>query len=143
MLITRFVGESWDMLCDTFNVGRVFQKTGMGIIPDGADDDNISPQGAGDYVLNDDPEATQIDGAHMDGAVRSDDDNMDEEDARRDDANDEVLELEPSPSSLWDCNYEANPRYCTFANSWSTPCREHSTCLYLCTVLLLRLVHET
>ena len=41
------------------------------------------------------------------------------------------------------CNYEANPRYCTFANSWSTPCREHSTCLYLCTVLLLRLVHET
>ena len=40
------------------------------------------------------------------------------------------------------CNYEANPRYCTFANSWSTPCREHSTCLYLCTVLLLRLVHE-
>ena len=42
-----------------------------------------------------------------------------------------------------DCNYEANPRYCTFANSWSTPCREHSTCLYLCAVLLLRLVHET
>ena len=42
-----------------------------------------------------------------------------------------------------ECNYEANPRYCTFANSWSTPCREHSTCLYLCTVLLLRLVHET
>ena len=41
------------------------------------------------------------------------------------------------------CNYEANPRYCTFANSWSTPCREHLTCLYLCTVLLLRLVHET
>ena len=41
------------------------------------------------------------------------------------------------------CNYEANPRYCTFANSWSTPCREHSTCLYFCTVLLLRLVHET
>ena len=45
------------------------------------------------------------------------------------------------------CKYEANPRYCTFANSWSTPCREHSTCLYLCTVLLLRLefslVHET
>ena len=41
------------------------------------------------------------------------------------------------------CDYEANPRYCTFANSWSTPCREHSTCLYLCTVLLLRLVHET
>ena len=41
------------------------------------------------------------------------------------------------------CNYEANPRYCTFANSWSTPCREHSICLYLCTVLLLRLVHET
>ena len=41
------------------------------------------------------------------------------------------------------CNYEASPRYCTFANSWSTPCREHSTCLYLCTVLLLRLVHET
>ena len=41
------------------------------------------------------------------------------------------------------CNYEANPRYCTFANSWSTPCREHSTCLYLCTVLLLRLVYET
>ena len=27
------------------------------------------------------------------------------------------------------CNYEANPRYCTFANSWSTPCREHSTSL--------------
>ena len=41
------------------------------------------------------------------------------------------------------CNYEANPKYCTFANSWSIPCREHSTCLYLCTVLLLRLVHET
>ena len=41
------------------------------------------------------------------------------------------------------CNYEANPRYCTFANSWSTPCREHSTCLYSCTVLLLRFVHET
>ena len=41
------------------------------------------------------------------------------------------------------CNYEANPRYCTFANSWSAPCRDHSTCLYLCTVLLLRLVHET
>ena len=38
---------------------------------------------------------------------------------------------------------EADPRYCTFANSWSTPCREHSTYLYLCTVLLLRLVHET
>ena len=45
--------------------------------------------------------------------------------------------------SLILCNYEANPRYCTFANSWSTTCREHSTCLYLCTVLLLRLVHET
>ena len=46
---------------------------------------------------------------------------------------------------LWvvPCNYEANPRDCTFANSWSTPCREHSTYLYLCTVLLLRLVHET
>ena len=44
---------------------------------------------------------------------------------------------------LLECNYEANPRYCTFANSWSTPCREHSTCLYLCTVLLLHLVHET
>ena len=42
-----------------------------------------------------------------------------------------------------ECNYEANPRYCTSANSWSTPCREHSTCLYLCTVLLLRLVHDT
>ena len=41
------------------------------------------------------------------------------------------------------CNYEANPRYCTFANSWSTPCREHSTCIYFCTVLLLRVVHET
>ena len=41
------------------------------------------------------------------------------------------------------CNYEANPRYFTFANSWSTPCREHSTCLYLCTVLLLRLVHDS
>ena len=41
------------------------------------------------------------------------------------------------------CNYEASPTYCTFGNSWSTPCREHSTCLYLCTVLLLRLVHET
>ena len=41
------------------------------------------------------------------------------------------------------CNYEANPRYCTFANCCSTPCREHSTCLYLCTVLLLRLLHET
>ena len=40
------------------------------------------------------------------------------------------------------CNYEANPRCCTFANSWSTPCREHSTCIYFCTVLLLRLVHE-
>ena len=42
-----------------------------------------------------------------------------------------------------ECNYEANPRYCTFANTWSTPCQEPSTCLYLCTVLLLCLVHET
>ena len=48
MLITRFAGESWDLLCDTFNVGRAFQKTGMGITVDGADDDKISPQGAGD-----------------------------------------------------------------------------------------------
>ena len=63
------------------------------------------------------------------------------------------LHLTPLPSSVDQllnsmrnnpvCNYEANPRYFTFANSWSTPCREHSTCLYLCTVLLLRLVHET
>ena len=45
--------------------------------------------------------------------------------------------------AIHDCNYEANPRYCTFPNSWSTPCREHSTCSYFCTVLLLLLVHET
>ena len=31
VLITQFIGESWDMLCGTFNVGRAFQKTGMGI----------------------------------------------------------------------------------------------------------------
>ena len=49
----------------------------------------------------------------------------------------------PRIGELKPCNYEAHARYCTFANSWSTPCREHSTCLYLCTVLLLRLVHET
>ena len=49
----------------------------------------------------------------------------------------------PRDSRDPECNYEANPRYCTFANSWSTPCREHSTCIYFCTVLLLRLVHET
>ena len=87
---------------------KAFQKTGMGITLDGAGDDKISPQGAGDYALNDDPQATQIDGAHMDGVVGSDDDNMDEEDAMTDDANDEVLELGSSSSSFWNLDVVFN-----------------------------------
>ena len=50
-----------------------------------------------------------------------------------------LVAAKEAASSRACCNYEANPRYCTFANSWSTPCREHSTCIYFCNVLLLRL----
>ena len=58
--------------------------------------------------MNNDLEATQIDGAHMDGAVGSDYDNMDEEEAMADDANDEVLELASSLASLWNLNVVFN-----------------------------------
>ena len=55
----------------------------------------------------------------------------------------DIADASKDIGDIGNCNYEANPRYRTFANSWSTPCREHSTSLCLCTVSLLRLVHET
>ena len=68
----------------------------------GTDNDKIWPQGAGDYVLDEDPEATQINGAHMVGAVGTSKDNMAEEDAMTHDPNVAVHTLESSSSSISD-----------------------------------------